>query len=268
MNRSAIALASGLLLLMPVPVHARMICTIVADIASGRVLVQDGDCSRAVTPASTFKIALAAIGYDSGFLVDRNSPVLPYRPGDPDWGGDAWTRPVDPEHWMRHSVVWYSQRITHHLGRAGLARYMDALEYGNRDVSGDAGKDNALERAWISSSLRISPEGQIDFLRRLLTLQLPISQRAVEATVAIVEQAKLVDGWAIAGKTGSAYPRRADGSFDRARGWGWYVGWAVKGDRRVVFARLDQDERRHAQSGGLRARDALLAAWPAIARGR
>lgn len=243
---------------------ARPICTIVAEVSTGRVLVEDGDCHTEVTPASTFKIALAAIGYDASFLIDRDAPELPFQPGDPDWGGDAWTRPVGPAHWMRHSVVWYSQRITHHLGQADFARYVAAFDYGNADVSGDPGKDNALERAWISSSLRISPAGQLDFLRRLLTLRLPISRNAVEATVAIVEQASPVDGWSIAGKTGSAYPRRTDGSFDRARGWGWYVGWAVKGDDRVVFARLDQDETRHARSGGLRARDALLADWPAL----
>ena len=82
--------------------------------------------------------------------------------------------------------------------------------------------------------------------------------------MSIVEQ-ETSGGWIIRGKTGSAYPRKADRSFDRARGWGWYVGWARRDGRTLVFARLDQDETRQSVSGGLRARDALLKEWEAIA---
>ncbi|MGH6810210.1 MAG: hypothetical protein ACREEJ_25725 [Ensifer adhaerens] len=38
--------------------------------------------------------------------------------------------------------------------------------------------------------------------------------------------------------------RRADGSFDEARGWGWFVGWAQKDDKTFVLARLIQDDRK------------------------
>jgi len=230
---------------------------------SGTILHEDGDCRTRVTPASTFKLALSLIGFDSGFLKHAHDPVLTYQQGDPDWGGKAWTRPNDPQSWLRHSVVWYSQRITRALGPDDLTRRVASLDYGNADTSGDPGQDNGLERSWIASSLKISPVEQVRFLGRLIERRLPVDAVAIDKTLAIVEHQTAGD-WTIRGKTGSAYPRRADRSFDRARGWGRYVGWARHDGRTLVFARLDQDETRQSVSGGLRARDALLEEWEAL----
>ena len=241
-----------------------MLCTVVADTASGEIVHEDGDCRTRVTPASTFKIPLAIMGFQGGILKGPHEPVLQIEAGEPDWGGAAWKKPTDPQRWMKHSVVWYSQRIASEMGYERFAAQAKAFDYGNADVSGDPGQDNALERSWISSSLRISPVEQVGFLRRFLTGGLPASREAVDRTKAIVETTKAA-GWSVHGKTGSAFPRKADGSFDRTRGWGWFVGWATDGDRTYAFARLDQDERREDVSGGLRARKKFLSAWPGLA---
>ena len=42
--------------------EARTICTVLADAGSGAVVMEQGDCRTRVTPASTFKIALALAG--------------------------------------------------------------------------------------------------------------------------------------------------------------------------------------------------------------
>jgi beta-lactamase class D len=247
------------------PVQAKMLCTVVADLASGEIIVEDGDCRARVTPASTFKIALAIIGFDSGFLKDAHTPTLSIEKHEPDWGGEAWREPTDPARWLEYSVVWYSQRIAKHLGGGKFAAYVQSLDYGNADVSGDRGKDNGLERSWISSSLKISPVEQVGFLSRFLTGRLPVDTQAFEKTIGIVQATKLPE-WTVSGKTGSAFPRKKDGSFDRARGWGWFVGWATNGSRTYVFARLDQDEKRESGPGGLRARQKFLDAWPDLAK--
>ena len=132
------------------------------------------------TPASTFKLALSLIGFDSGFLKHAHDPVLTYQQGDPDWGGKAWTRPNDPQSWLRHSVVWYSQRITRALGPDDLTRRVASLDYGNADTSGDPGQDNGLERSWIASSLKISPVEQVRFLGRLIERRLPVDAVAID----------------------------------------------------------------------------------------
>jgi beta-lactamase class D len=239
--------------------EARTICTIVAD-ETGRVVLEEGDCASRATPASTFKIALAVMGFDSGFLQDAETPKLNFKAGDPDWGGEDWRQDTTPSRWIKYSVVWYSQRITRALGAARLTDYAQAMGYGNADFSGDAGVDNGLERAWISSSLQISPREQVGFLQRLLMEELPVSARAMAQARGIVESSEL-GGWQIWGKTGSAYPRHADRSFDRTHGWGWYVGWAERAGKRVIFARLTQAEGASKTSTGIATRRGVLADW-------
>lgn len=248
----------------PATVFAANVCTLVADAQSGEVLIEEGDCRTRVTPASTFKIPLAIIGYDSGFLTDTATPSLPFKKRYADWGGKEWTQATTPLRWMKHSVVWYSQEITRALGVPKLAAYTQKFNYGNSGWSGDPGKNNALDRAWISSSLKISPREQVAFLQRLVSRTLPVSAHAMQQADAVVERWNAA-GSTVAGKTGSAYPRNKDGSFNRARGWGWFVGWAERDGQTYVFARLDQDTERHAQSGGLRARQAFLDTWPKLA---
>lgn len=265
------AIVAALLALGPAPGAQaqnapQTLCTLVADAETGALWVEEGDCDTRVTPASSFKLALAVMGFDAGLLHDPHAPVMAYAPGDPDWGGADWTRDTDPSDWMRFSVVWYSQRLTRALGVPALTRYAQAFGYGNADFSGDAGFGNGLERAWISSSLRISPREQLAFLRALVTDTLPVAPEASRAARALVETRSL-GAWQIHGKTGSAYPRRADRSFERARGWGWYVGWAEGPDgRRLVFARLTQGRERSTTSPGVATREGLLADWPALVR--
>lgn len=244
--------------------EARTLCTVIAEAKTGAVLEEEGDCRDRVTPASTFKIALAVMGYDAGFLSDTKTPALPFKQGYADWGGAPWQQTTDPTRWMKYSVVWYSQRITEALGASTIEDYAQRFGYGNADFSGDPGKNNALERAWISSSLKISPVEQVAFLRHLVNRSLPASAGAMDMAVAVLETAQTPGGWTVTGKTGSAFPRLKDGSFDRASGWGWFVGWGQKDGTTLVFARLNQDEQRHSVSGGVRARDELLGEWDAL----
>ncbi len=255
----------SLALLLAQPAHAKTVCTVVADAASGEAISTTGDCDKRATPASTFKLALALIGFDAGILKAADVPELPFKQGYVDWGGDRWRQDTTPKRWMKYSVVWYSQRMARKLGTAAITRYLNKFSYGNADFSGDKGQDNALERAWIGSSLKISPMEQVRFLSRMLNSELPVKPDAFDLTASIVEAVKLDSGWLVRGKTGLSYPIRADGGFDRARGTGWFVGWAVKGGRRVVFARLIQDQQRHPTHASHRARDGLLKDLPGLA---
>jgi beta-lactamase class D len=42
------------------------------------------------------------------------------------------------------------------------------------------------------------------------------------------------------------------------------VGWAIRGDRTLLFARLIQDEEKESVNAGLRARDAFMRELPEI----
>jgi beta-lactamase class D len=245
---------------------AHVVCTVIADANTGALLVKEGNCDGRVTPASTFKIAISLMGYDSGYLKDEHSPQLPFREGYVDWGGPAWRQPTDPTRWIKYSVVWFSQQVTQSLGKERFADYTRKFQFGNADVSGDA-KHDGLTHAWIDSSLQISPMEQVAFLSNVANRRLPASQRAYDMTDEITEVARLPDGWDVHGKTGAGFPQNADGSDDQAHGWGWFVGWASKANRTLVFARLIQDDGFVAgiSPAGIRARDAFITALPGLA---
>ncbi|KAF2990139.1 Beta-lactamase OXA-18 [Methylocystis sp. MJC1] len=259
-------LAFALLALGPIAskAEARTICTMVADASAAKILVQEGECAGRVTPASTFKIALSLMGFDSGFLKDDHTPTLPYQDGYPDWGGEPWRQPADPARWMKLSVVWFSQQIALSLGQNRFQQYVTAFQYGNADVSGKPAYRDGVMGAWINSTLQSSSIEQIAFLEKVVNRQLPVSSHAFEMTDRITEIAILPSGWDVHGKTGTGSPGD-DGKYDAAHAYGWFVGWATKGADKLVFARLIQDELPAQPSAGARARDGLLADFPALA---
>jgi beta-lactamase class D len=243
--------------------QAAATCTAVADAHTGKLLQRTGVCDQRVTPASTFKIALSLMGYDSGYLIDEHQPALPFRAGYADWI-PSWKATTDPTSWIKNSVVWYSQLLTQWLGEARFRHYVEAFHYGNADVSGDPGESNGLSRAWLSSSLRISPLEQLQFLHRIVTRQLPVNARAYDMTNRVTAVGVLPDGWELHGKSGNGSRINADGSVDRTRQVGWFVGWASKGKQVIAFARCLQDDEPQSESAAKRARAGMMQDLPGI----
>jgi len=238
-------------------------CTLIADAATARVVREAGACDTRITPASTFKVAIALMGYDGGFLQSEHAPLQHWRRGDVDWRA-GWRDDTDPSRWIRESVVWYSQRVTAALGARRFARYTADFRYGNADVSGEPRRHDGLKFAWIDSSLRISPREQLGFLERVVRRELPVSAKAYDMTARITALPGEHGGWDIHAKTGAGYPVLPDGRSDHAHGYGWFVGWATKGPRTFVFVRQTQDTQAHDEPAGLRAREAFLPGLPAL----
>ena len=68
--------------------------------------------------------------------------------------------------------------------------------------------------------------------------------------------------WTVQGKTGST---RLGNSKDK-RSLGWFVGWAKKGDRRIVFARLVVDTKPIDAPKGPATRAAFLKDLPQLVK--
>ncbi len=251
----ALALLAGAAL--PAAARDAISCTLLVDADSAKVIVREGQCEQRVSPASTFKVAISLMGYDSGILLDTKTPTLPFREGYADWLPE-WRTATGPAAWMKQSVVWYSQQITTGLGMERFQSYLDRFEYGNRDASGNPGRNDGLTQSWLGSSLKISPDEQTVFLRRLVGRTLPVSGKAVDMTAALMRYPRLRNGWELYAKTGT-------GSEPGAQQHGWLVGWTTDGRRTVVFARLVQDAQRVSGArAGLRVRDAFIKELPQL----
>lgn len=259
LNRVLRAAAAAVAFVSSAPnASARELCTLIADADSGKLILQHGTaCSERVTPASTFKLAISLMGYDSGVLRDAAAPALSYQAGYPDWGGDAWRREITPTAWLKDSVFWYSQQVVMRVGQGRFAQYVRAFQYGNEDVSAVKVDDPGLNGVWVMSSLRISPEEQLAFMRKVARRQLPVSAHAFEMTDMISSNGSPIHGWTVHGKTGTGSPG-SNNRYDACRAYGWYVGWATRGAQTLAFARLIQDEHSLRPNAGLRAREELF----------
>lgn len=230
---------------------AETLCFVAAE--NGLVIREEGDCKSRRPCCSTFKIAISLMGINEGILVSETEPELPFEPGYYDLL-DSWKQPQTPRMWMKNSCVWYSQVLTQKIGMKKFADYVSGFNYGNCDVSGDRGKDNGLTNCWLSSSLQISGFEQVDFLRRLLDLNLPVSRKAMQMTKQLLYLQEIGDGWKLYGKTGSGHQLNADGSRNMESPLGWFIGWINKGDRNVIFTHLVEDAAKREAFPGILAR--------------
>ncbi len=237
-------------------------CTVILDAASGDVLNREGICDKRLNPFSTFKFPLALIGYDAGILSDEHTPAWDYKPEFDAVKRDRKT--VDPTIWEKDSVLWFSREITRRLGEEKFAAYVEKLGYGNTDVSGDAGKNNGLTHSWLKSSLKVSPDEQAQFVRSFLAGKLPVSGKAADMTMAVIPSFGAQGGWTVHGKTGSGRLGDDTGKANRNRPLGWFVGWAEKDGRKVVFARMQVGTDSADSPKGPKVRDMFLKELPEL----
>ena len=243
-------------LLFPFSAHAATGCTLIASYPDGAVLKQEGDCTQRRSPASTFKLALAVMGFDSGILKDAHTPSLDYK-DEYQSDMDIQKKTTDPTIWLQDSIVWYSQQLTRRMGMDAFREYTRKFNYGNMDLSGNPGKNDGLTQAWLLSSLSISPQEQVAFVRKLLGCDLGVSENACTSVLAITPEFQAGE-WQVFGKTGSGWLKDDQGRIDKSKPQGWFVGWAVKNRKTVVFAKLILEDRPSKEYGGPKARDAFL----------
>lgn len=227
-------------------------CAVVMDAATQKILSRKGVCDKRFTPASTFKVPLAVIGYDKNILQSEHEPVWQWKPEMVAPERDRIA--VDPARWLEQSVVWYSREITKQLGQKQFSEAVAELDYGNKDVLGSAGKQDGLTGSWIDSSLKISADEQVQFLNKLVHETLPVSKEAQQKTKAAMPVFTSEKGWKVTGKTGATQLHETKGK-ERL---GWFVGWAEKDGRKLIFANMQVFDRPVKMSPGLFIRSQFL----------
>jgi len=239
-------------LLLSYQTNAETTCFLAKE--DNKIIQQEGDCQARYTPQSTFKIALSLMGYDSGILKSETRPEWPFKESyDPVI--NVCRGAHNPRTWMRDSCVWYSQVLTQKLGMDKFKAYVAKFNYGNQDTSGDKGKNNGLTNAWLSSSLEISPDEQIQFLQKLIDHNLSVSTNSYDMTKKIMFREELPGGWMLYGKTGSGNQLSPDKTKKLDLQQGWFVGWIEKNGRIILFASHIVDNKKQDTFASFRARD-------------
>lgn len=171
---------------------------------------------KAYTPASTFKIFNSLVALETGAIKDEHDTLR--------WDGvtrqnPAWNKDTDMAGAYRNSTVWFYQELARRAGSVNMQKYLDLANYGNRNMGG------GLTVFWLAGDLRITPEQQIDFLRKLYKNELPFSQRSMDIVKKIMIAEK-TDSYTLRAKTGRALKEEL----------GWYVGYVEKKENVYFFA--------------------------------
>lgn len=175
-------------------------------------------CAERFLPASTFKILNSLIALETGAIPDADTTIA--------WDGvqypiPEWNRDQTMRSAIRDSVVWYYQELARRVGREKMQAYVTRSAYGNMDISGE------IDSFWLRGGLRISPDEQIDFLRRFYQNDLPFSRRSLDLVkdILIREQAP---AYTLRSKTGTAVLGDLQ--------IGWLVGYVETPDTVYFFA--------------------------------
>ena len=173
-------------------------------------------------PASTFKIINSMIALETRVLQDEKEII---KWDSTDRGYDKWNRDQNLEIGIKYSAVWFYQELARRIGQEKMQHWVTATNYGNNNING------GIDVFWLSGDIRITPNQQIDFLKRLYFNELPFSKRNQEIVkkILIVEE---TPNYTIRAKTGWAarVPRQI----------GWYVGYLEKGED-VYFFVINMD---------------------------
>ncbi len=195
-------------------------CFEMLDCKSGKVFrYNDEQCKKRVAPMSTFKIFNSLAGLESGVLKDENHFMK--------WDGqkrwiNSWNQDQTLQSAVTNSCVWYFQKVASGVGEERMQKYINAVHYGNEDISG------GITEFWLNKSLKISADEQVSFIKRLYFDELPFSKRSMKIVRKLIEVKKTEKG-ELHGKTGT------DMENDKET-LGWFVGYVVHEGRPYVFA--------------------------------
>jgi beta-lactamase class D len=173
-------------------------------------------CGERFIPASTFKIMNSLIGLETGVIPDENYVIK--------WDGTqydipSWNHDQTLKTAIQNSVVWYFQELARRVGKERMQHYVDLVNYGNKDISGQ------IDSFWLDGGLRISANEQVEFLKGLYFEQLPFSTRTMQIVKEIIVLGN-IEFYKLSGKTGSAQritPHE-----------GWFVGY-LETDQNIYF---------------------------------
>ncbi len=156
--------------------------------------VNDSLLKRGYLPASTFKIPHTLIALETG-LIEKSSDIFAWDSVDRAY--EPWNRDHTVETAFKKSCVWCYQQLAEQLSDSVYLSFLKKLEYGN-ELTGEN-----LTNFWLDGDIRVSVHQQVDFLKRIYSGTLPVSQKNINLLkdIMIIEQ---TSEYTLRGKSGWA----------------------------------------------------------------
>jgi beta-lactamase class D len=194
------------------------------DLKNNRTFQHNPQRNKTPFPtASTFKILNSLIALETKVIQDEIAVLT--------WDGidreiPSWNRDLNLREAFKISAVWFYQVLARRVGHDRMKKWITQVQYGNQNI----GKKQDIDRFWLNGSLKVTPQQQIEFLRRFYHQDLPFSEK----TFSMVKDIMIVEKtptYTIRAKTG--WYGFGDKTIPNI---GWYIGYVEKGNNTYFFA--------------------------------
>lgn len=194
-------------------------CIAIYDLKNDKYYYHDSArCYQGFLPASTFKIPNSLFFLESGTLKDENQ-LLKWD-GEKRWR-EEWNKDLNLRDAFKYSAVWFYQENARKMGVEQMKKFVDTLNYGNKDISA------GVDLFWLTGKMRITAMQEIAMLRNIYDNKVPFKQRNIDILKDIMINEK-GSGYTLRLKTGTAV--NDDSKV------GWLVGYLTTNDNVYFFA--------------------------------
>jgi beta-lactamase class D len=137
---------------------------------------------------------------------------------------ESWNQDQTLRSAFATSCVWYYQALATRIGLERYQQIIPKIGYGNNDLTG------GVTQFWLANSLTISPNEQVEFLRRLHERKLPFSDKTMDTVLEIMTISRAGQR-VFRGKTGSAFDAKKN-----VPTLGWFIGSVTTPSGLYLFA--------------------------------
>ncbi|MGE5518963.1 MAG: penicillin-binding transpeptidase domain-containing protein [Candidatus Dadabacteria bacterium] len=123
-------------------------------------------------PVGTFDLMDALIGLQTG-VITNDSMVIKW--DGRDRGVPEWNKDLSLHQALQVSALPYFQEVARRLGKDTMQLWLDSVKYGNMKIGG------VLDSFWLNNSLKLTPDEEMGFAKRLFFNQLPFFKNNQEA---------------------------------------------------------------------------------------
>ncbi len=197
---------------------------IIAELNGDRIWQHNPQRNQTAFPtASTFKILNSLIALETGVIPNELAVLT--------WDGipraiSTWNRDLNLKEAFKLSAVWFYQVLARRIGYERMQQWITQVGYGNQNI----GTAEEIDQFWLQGNLQITPQQQVQFLRRLYNNDLPFSEQTLSLVKEIMIYEQTPD-YTIRAKTGwFGYGNES------LQNIGWFVGFVETGDNAYFFA--------------------------------
>jgi beta-lactamase class D len=191
-------------------------CFTMLDNATGEIIVYNmGLDTMRFLPAETFDVLNGMIALHTGVLTDEKMNL-----SIKNLDSNNVSKNVNITEAFKSNSVPFFQQVAKNIGQDTLQSWVDSVSYGNKNIG------EQLDRVGINNSLKISPDEQLGFMKRLYFELLPF-RKSVQISMKELMVMNDNTDYKLSYKTGA-------GKNPKNENIGWMIGW-IEENRHVYF---------------------------------